>query len=278
VPQALSAMSSRSRRAAPRDQAPAPVGAAGPAYPIESVDRALSVILAFEQSEMLTIAEIGRMLDVSRSTAYRLLSVLHHRGFVRQDPRTRAFHAGTALLRVGLSAAGRSDVRATLRPLLEDIVARTGETAHLVLLDDVEASFVDCVESPRMVRATSRVGTTLPAQATAGGKVLLAGLPPAELDDYLATSLVGVTPRTKTSAAVVRAELINVAERGWALNDGESEAGLRAVAVLVSPTQTHAVVQAAVTVAGPSQRMDEGRIEQIASLLVETVARFTAGR
>jgi IclR family transcriptional regulator, acetate operon repressor len=57
----------------------------GPAYPIESVDRALWVILAFQDTETLTIAEIGRRLGVSRSTAYRLLSVLEHRGFVRQD-------------------------------------------------------------------------------------------------------------------------------------------------------------------------------------------------
>src|SRR4051794_4137261 len=111
-----------------------PTPPAGPAYPIESVDRALSVILAFEENETLMISGIARTLGVSRSTAYRLLTVLEHRGFVRQDQRTKAFHGGPVLLRVGLAAVQRLDVRARLRPLLEAVVAEVGETAHLVTL------------------------------------------------------------------------------------------------------------------------------------------------
>src|SRR4051812_44584889 len=106
-----------------------PTATQGPAYPIESVDRALAVILAFEEDETLTITEIGRRLGVSRSTAYRLLNVLEYRGFVRQDLRTKAFHGGPSLLRVGLAAAKRLDIRARYRPLLEEVVARVGETS-----------------------------------------------------------------------------------------------------------------------------------------------------
>jgi DNA-binding IclR family transcriptional regulator len=246
----------------------------GPAYPIESVDRALAVILAFEEADALTISEIARMLEVSRSTAYRLLNALQYRGFVRQDPRTKAFTAGTALLRVGLASARRSDIRETLRPVMEQVVALVGETSHLVVFDAGAAFFVDCVESPRMVRATSRVGTTLPAHAAASGKVLLAGLPPAQLDAYLAQPLAGVTPRSKTSVAEVRADVEAVRARGWALNDGESEPGLRAVAALAPASHTHATVDAALTVAGPTQRMDDRRVAEIAEVLVSEIARF----
>jgi DNA-binding IclR family transcriptional regulator len=246
----------------------------GPAYPIESVDRALTVILAFEAADTLTISEIGRQLGVSRSTAYRLLSVLEHRGFVRQDPRTKAFSAGPALLRVGLAAAGRSDIRAALHPLLERIVARVGETSHLVVLDRGEAFYMDCVESTQMIRATSRVGTTLPAQVAAAGKVLLAHLPEAQIDEILSHPLPAVTRRSKTSAASIRKELKQVAARGWALNDGESEAGLRAVSVLVPSERTGVGIDAAITVAGPAERMDEKRVQEIADILVGEVGAF----
>jgi DNA-binding IclR family transcriptional regulator len=250
----------------------------GPAYPIESVDRALTVILAFEVADTLTISEIGRELGVSRSTAYRLLSVLEHRGFVRQDPRTKAFSAGPALLRVGLAAAGRSDIRATLHPLLERIVARVGETSHLVVLDRGEAFYMDCVESTQVVRATSRVGTTLPAQVAAAGKVLLANLPEAQLDEVLSHPLTAMTKRSKTSAASIRRELKQITARGWALNDGESEVGLRAVATLVPTERTGVGIDASITVAGPAERMDDKRLAEIGGILVAEVAAFQPGR
>jgi IclR family transcriptional regulator, acetate operon repressor len=249
----------------------------GPAYPIESVDRALTVILAFEETDTLTIAEIGRRLGVSRSTAYRLLNVLEHRGFVRQNPRTKAFTSGPALLRVGLAAARRLDIRATLHPLLEHVVAEAGETSHLVVLDGRDAFYLDCVESPQMVRATSRVGTSLPAHVSAAGKVLLANLPPAQLDAYLAGPLVAMTKRSKTSPASIRREIRRAAAQGWALNDGESEVDLRAVAVLVPAETTNVGIDAAITVAGPSVRMNDRRISQIADILTSSVRDFAPG-
>jgi len=154
----------------------------GPAYPIESVDRALSLILAFEDSESITVTEASKFLGVSRSTAFRLLNVLEFREFVRQDPRTKIFHTGPALLRVGLSAVQRSDIRTTIRPLLEEIVKQVDETGHLVVLQAGDAFYIDCVEGSKTLRATPRIGTVLPAHVSAAGKVLLANLSEARLD------------------------------------------------------------------------------------------------
>jgi IclR family acetate operon transcriptional repressor len=254
---------------------PAMTTADGPAYPIESVDRALTLILAFEQADTITVTEAGKFLGVSRSTAYRLLSVLEHREFATQDPRTKAFHPGPALLRVGLGAVQRSDIRATLHPLLEAIVAEVQETAHLVVLQRDEAFYMDCVESTRVVRATARVGTALPAHVSAGGKVLLANLSPARLDELLSGKLPAVTKKSKTSAASVRRELATVAKNGWAINDGESEVGLRAVAVLVPAERTGAGFDAAITVAGPLDRLDPSRLESIARIMLDKVEHFS---
>ena len=247
----------------------------GPAYPNESVDRALSLILAFEKADNITVTEAGKFLGVSRSTAYRLLSVLQHREFAIQDPRTKAFRAGPALLRAGLAAVQRSDIRATLHPLLEAVVAEVQETAHLVVLQREEAFYLDCVESSRVVRATARVGTSLPAHVSAGGKVLLANLSPARLDELLPGKLPAVTKKSKTSAASVRRELATVAKAGWAVNDGESEVGLRAVAVLVPAERSGAGVDAAITVAGPLDRLEPSRFEPIARILLDKVEHFS---
>jgi DNA-binding IclR family transcriptional regulator len=246
-------------------------------YPIESVDRALTLLLAFEATDSISVTEAGRLLGVSRSTAYRLLSVLAHRGFVRQDRRTKAFSGGQALLRIGLAVVERSDVRASLRPLLELVAREADETAHLVVLERSDAFFLDCVEGSKVIRATPRVGTSLPANVTAGGKVLLAGLPPALVAQLLSGSMPALTPRSKVSASSLKRELTKVRKQGWALNDEESEMGLRAVAVSLDAAMTAGGVASAITVAGPRQRLDDVRISEIVDLLLACRRQFADG-
>ena len=245
----------------------------GPAYPIESVDRALSLILAFDGSDGITVTEAGKFLGVSRSTAFRLLNVLEHREFVRQDKRSKVFHPGPALLRVGLAAVQQSDIRATLRPLLEQVVAEVDETAHLVVLQRDEAFYLDCVEGSKFIRAATRVGTALPAFLSAGGMALLANLPPARVDEVLATTDFRASlPGTKASATSVRRDLARVVKTNRAVISGGPEAGLRAVAVVVPAARMGVAVDSAITVAGPANRLDPERIDAIA----EAMLRITA--
>jgi IclR family acetate operon transcriptional repressor len=237
----------------------------GPAYPIDSVDRALTLIMALQEADSIRVSEAGRMLSVSRSTAYRLLSLLEHREFVVQDPGSKAFHAGPALLRIGLAAVYRSDLRSSLRPLVQSIV-----------LQGAQAYFLDCVEGSKSIRATPRVGTPLPAHVTAGGKVLLAALDPEQVKALLPEKLPAVTGRSKLSRAAVLKELNEVRSRGWAFNDGESEDLLRAVSVRVPGSPGRGGVDAAVTVAGPQQRLDDKRIEEIVEAIQQNIATFLA--
>ena len=257
--------------------APVTAEVSGPTYPIESVDRALTLILAFEETDSISVTETSKLLDVSRSTAYRLLSVLEYRGFVRQDPRTKMYHTGSALLRVALAANHRSDIRAALHPLLEQVVAEVDETAHLVLLERNEAFFLDCVEGSKMIRATPRVGTILPAHLVAGGKALLATLPDSELEQMLAGELQALTPRSITSPERLRREIAGIREAGWAINDGESETGLRAVAAHVPASAERGGLDTAISVSGPAVRLDDARLHEIAEFLVGRIAQFIDG-
>jgi IclR family transcriptional regulator, acetate operon repressor len=145
------------------------------------------------------------------------------------------------------------------------------------VLQREQAFFLDCVEGSKVVRATSRVGTSLPAHVTAAGKVLLAHLPPDRLDELLAGDLPAVTQRSKTSPTSVRRELATVRKRGWAINDGESEDLLRAVAVLFPAAPNSGGIDAAITVAGPSQRLTDARIEQIARVLQRAASDLSVG-
>lgn len=248
-----------------------------PSYPIRSVDRALELLLLFREHSAISVSEAAELLGVARSTAHRLLSMLQHRDFVRQEPRTKQYLAGPALVETGLAAVRQTDLRQVVRPHLERLVATVGETAHLQLRQGRFALFFDGVESDQAVRAAQRTGMSLPAHCTAGGKALLAALSPEQLHGLYEEpeQLAGLTPNSVADLPALERGLEEIRARGWARNDEESELGLRAVAAMIPDTGASTTMPAAITVAGPSFRMTDERIADIAVTVV-AVARDIA--
>ncbi len=224
----------------------------GPKYPIESVDNVLRLLLALRERPWLSVQQASELLGVAPSTAHRLLAMLRHRGFVEQDRATRSYRAGPVLTEIGLAALQELDIRRAARPHLEQIVADVGETAHLTVLRGTTVLFIDGVESPRILRAAARIGHSLPAHATAAGNAMLACLPDETvLQLYPDERLQRLTRRTLTSRRELLRRLAGVRERGYAVNDGESEDGIVAVA---APIRCGDTLRGAVTVAGPATR------------------------
>src|SRR3954451_6402279 len=106
---------------------------AKPNYPVESVDRALALLLLLGERKSMSVSEASRAVGVAPSTAHRLLAALQYRGFVAQDPSTRAAGRGPVLLELGLSVVRGLDIRAQARPVMERLVREVGETAHLAI-------------------------------------------------------------------------------------------------------------------------------------------------
>lgn len=233
-----------------------------PAYLVESVDRAMQVLDLLMSQPVLTLTEVSRRLDVAPSTAHRLLSTMAHRGMVQQDPETRTWRPGRALVELGVSVAGPLDVRRMARPVLEALAAELLETVHLARLDGDHVLFLDTVESTRAARVTDRTGVSLPAHCTASGKVLLARLDREALDRLLPALLPALTPRTRTSRRGLERELATVRRTGHAVNVGESERGLSAVAVAIPLPEERTALS--LTVSVPSEHLRRDEIENIA--------------
>lgn len=240
-----------------------------PKYPIESVDNALRLLLLIRDSSSISVAEASRSLGVAPSTGHRLLAMLQYHGFVQRDARTRRYRAGEVLTEIGLAALGDFDIRAAVRPLLEQLVEKVGETAHLTTLRGPSVFFLDCVETDKVLRAGSRVGQCLPAYATAAGKAELALLPEdAVKERYPSERLDAVTDRTVGSREELLRQLAEVRERGYAVNTGESEDHVVAVACAISDRAGR--VRGAVTVAGPDARISAKELRRIAKTVQET--------
>ena len=242
-----------------------------PKYPIESVDNALRLLLVLRQTPLLSVQQASAELGVAPSTAHRILAMLQHRGFVEQDPGTRGYRMGPALTEVGLSALRELDIRRAARPHLERLVAELDETAHLTVLRGTSVLFIDGVESARILRAGERVGHSLPAHATASGNVMLAALPDETLLElYPYERLERVTKRTVTSRRTLLRRLAEVRERGYAVNDGETEDDVVAVAAAIHAGD--GASRGAITVAGPATRFDPEVVLRAASMVRATAA------
>jgi DNA-binding IclR family transcriptional regulator len=247
-----------------------------PAYPISSVDNALRLLKLMSGRDGLKLSEISELLDVAPSTAHRLLAMLRYHGFVRQDPQTRLYRPGRALLEIAFAQTGGVDVRALARPELEQLARRLDETVHLVMLDGASALYLDSVESRRAVRVSSRAGAVMPAHCTAGGTALLAELSDEELSERVGPGpLSAMTSESITTLAALRRRLRAVREAGYATNFGESEHGLAAVAVAI-PRRTGRPTLS-VSVSTPSDRLDRESAPAVAAAAHESAQRIARG-
>lgn len=250
-----------------------------PAYPIESVDNALTLLLMFgdvDPGKPVRVADASAKIGVARSTAHRLLAMLQYHGFVQQDPGTRAYVAGPALLRTGLAAIRKLDIRRQARPYLESLSAISGETAHLVQLQGNDVLFLDAVEGSHPVRVASRVGDVMPAHCTSVGKALLAEMRAEDVANrYPNEDLPGLTPRSIVSRSDLLSELDAVRERGYATSTGEAELGVGSVGVAIPHPDGRPV--AALSLSAPTERLNKKVIKSMVDQCLQAARALAAG-
>lgn len=244
-----------------------------PAYPIESVDHALRLLLILREHKELRVAEAADQLGVARSTAHRLLAMLRYRGFVTQDS-GRVYRPGPVFFEIGLSAVQSLDIRRIAHPHLDALGRELGETVHLMTLEGNGVRFVDGIEGTGVLRVGTRTGMLLPAHCTSGGKALLAELSADELHALYPRGLAAVTDATITDLANLKRELAATRKRGYGVNFDESERGVSAISVCVRDQLGRAL--AAVAAGVPSVRFPRSRIPEFVASLCRTAERISA--
>ena len=205
-----------------------------PQYPIESVDNALRLLLLLGERAEVRLTEASVYLDVASSTAHRLLSMLQYRGFVRQDPISKAYLPGPALTGVAFAVFARMDIPRIAAPILRQLSDALQETVHIGMLDGRTVRFIAALESPSAVRVVSRLGRTMPAHCTSTGKAMLANFSDEELHKlYPDPNLEQLTTHSVRTLTQLCAELVEVRKTGFATSREESEEGVASVAVAI---------------------------------------------
>jgi DNA-binding IclR family transcriptional regulator len=227
---------------------------------IQAVDRALQMLLAFQAGRtQLSVSDFAGLLGVHKSTASRLAATLVRRGFLTQEPSTKAFRLGPELGRLGLLVEGARDLIALSQDVMERLAQQTGETVNLAVLDGDEVVNIAQADGPHIVGVGNWAGRRTKAHCTSNGKVLLA-FSGAKVHGPLEAP----TRQTITSVTELQAHLEKVRRKGWATNIGELEEGLHSVGAPIFDGGRRCV--AALTVAGPSYRVPTARLPELAQL------------
>jgi DNA-binding IclR family transcriptional regulator len=233
-------------------------------YAIRSVDRALDIITCIaSRNGALTVDQITEATDLPKSTVFRILATLAARRFVDRDPAAQTYRLGMLAVVVGSRALGDLDLRRVARPHIEALMAASGETVHLAVLNQTSALCIDKIDSNRSVRMASFIGFCDPLHCSGVGKALLAFQDDAtrmRLLDFM--TLDARTPRTITDRPALEAQIATIRSRGYASDIEEIEEGLSCIA---APIRDHSgAAIAGVSVSGPTGRV---HAESLATLI-----------
>jgi len=237
---------------------------------VQSIERAFAVLSALSNGP-IGVTEVAERADLPKSTAARMLATLSHEGAVEQVPGDTRYRLGP---RIATLAEGIVPVRslvATIRPILEELAAQTGETAGLSVAEGFVVHYVDQVGTSHQVQVRDWTGARVPMHAVSSGLIFLAQLPASTLDAYLARELETYTPQTLTAPDALRERLAEVRADGYAWVHEEFAEGLSSVAAGIADST--GVMAAAVHVHGPAYRFPNGAEARIGDLVLEAATR-----
>ncbi len=241
--------------------------------PESAVARALALLTAFTFADpVLGVSELGRRVNLPKSTVHRLLSILVSEGFVERTADER-YRLSLKLYEIGQEVVSSRVLRQVGHVPLEKLHNDSSEAAHLAVLSGSDVVYLDRLESPQMMGLFTKVGRRRSAHATSSGKVLLAYGTQADVDDAVAAGLPRLGPRTITTRTRLNQALAEIRKAGYAISSDESAPGVVSIGAPIFDRLGSCV--AAVSVAGPLIRMPADRHAQLVRMVVKTAAEIS---
>ena len=190
----------------------------------------LEVLASVDTEEGLTLTELGRVLDMHRTTLLRILTTLQMRDFVTRDYATDRYRIGLRVLSLSGVVLRNLDIRQIARPVLQRLCTQVEELVLLTVLSEEMIVTIDRFEGNLTLSLRTALGERRPMYCTASGKAMMAYMPDPVVEAILARGMPSITPRTITSQEAMRQHLVEIKERGFAWDDEERIEDLRCVA------------------------------------------------
>ena len=198
---------------------------------VQSLDRAFNILeLLSQETRGIAVTEIGRRLDLHKSTVHRLLSSLRSRGYVEKDIQSGNYKLGLGFVELASLHLNGLELKTEARPFLHQLTQMTGQTSFLAIKDGAEVVYIDKAETFDSLRHYSIIGKRLPLHASSLGKAMLSGCSDEEIARiYPDQDLKILTKKTIPTLDALIAEMRQIRDRGWATDDEENEMGTHCV-------------------------------------------------
>lgn len=241
---------------------------------IQSVDRALRILEGFSLKEKeLGVTEISKRTGLNKSTCFGLIQTLQNRGYLEQNTENGKYKLGLRVFELGQIFESGLDVLTIAKPYLKELVEKAKETVHLAILNKSEAVYMEKVEGPSAINIISQIGNRVNFHCTGVGKAILAYLPEENVNGLLKRDLVSFTKNTITDTEKLRQQLSEIKKKGYSIDDEEIEIGLRCIAAPIFNARKEVV--AALSISGPTMRITEDRLAEMAGLAKETAYKIS---
>lgn len=239
---------------------------------IPIIDRMASVLdIILDIPNGITASELLHLLDIPKTTLYRLLSSMVQNELLSYFSETGTYTIGPKFTLTYVSMEERaSRLREAAMPHLRALADQIGETVKLSVLSGLQSYTIATVESSRPLRISVDTGALFPLHAGATGKILMCSLNDAAMQRYFKSYAIAYTDATITDITEMKKELDIIRKRGYATDVGEYMPEIYAVAAPV--TDCSGQITAAISIAYPSMHKDHIRMDELAAQLQQTAA------
>lgn len=240
---------------------------------VKSLQKAIEILNCFAKKPSLGITEIATMLNLNKSNVHSILSTFKAMDYLEQDPESGKYHLGVAVFSLCRALGDNFSITQVAKPYLQELSNETNERVYLGIPREDQVVYLDAMypaESTNLMRTI--MGENAKMYCTGIGKAMLAYYPQETIEQYVSKELVPYTEKTIIDKVALVEELRKTKERGYAVDDMEHEYGIRCIAMPVLNRQ--GLVEAAVSISGPSPRFEEDRIKELAEMLKKTIRRI----
>ncbi len=225
---------------------------------LSALEKSIIVIEAIvDHPQPISLPELTLRLGMPRQTIHRVLQQLTSLSLITRIADSDRYSVGPRLSALAFATLRSRNQTAPVRAILSELVAETGETCNIGVLDDFDFIYTERIECEWSLRVHLAAGSRVRAHSTSGGKVMLAYMNPDQRHKLLkAHKLDAFTATTITSVAALEKQLDQIRAQGYAINDREQNVGIVGVAVPILDAQGTPL--AALALHGPDSRISKG--------------------
>lgn len=222
---------------------------------LSALEKSVLVLEAIvDHPQPVSLPELTLRLGLPRQTIHRVLQQLSANALISRIADSDRYAVGPRLSRLAFATLQSRNQTAPMRAILSDLVAETGETCNIGVLEDFDFVYIERIECEWSLRVHLSAGSRVRAHSTSGGKIMLAYMEPDQRGKLLdAYPLEAFTSTTITSRSKLETQLKKVRSQGYAINDREQNVGIVGIAVPILDEDEK--ILAALALHGPDQRL-----------------------